>query len=460
MRPNPLDMMFLALDEAWRRCGLPGTDIHIHLEFEGRVDESGLRRALTALHRVYPATAATLARRWPWAAPNWRIDDAQADAEPLVQVESLDPPTEEELHRRLEALLSTRIDYRRASAVRIYVLRGLPRGDVVVFRWPHALTDARGGVTLIGELGRLYDENPDPDALRSSGDEQRRDFGLLEVPTTPAHALLDFLRRPQAANGTARRHQTPAFEPVRICPDALGVRDEPMRLFVRRLDPDQAARVREAAMRVCGFARMSDFLRAGIVRAVDDVAGRPRGRDVGYTSMHILDARRKRDIGPVCHNVFSTVPIHVPAAIASDRRAVADLVRDRTAEGLRSDLARRRLAGMALLGQIPFDILAAMVASARRTGRSVLPLGLSNAPSAPMGFMGPAGAPRERLFGARLVNMLGVWAASPRAGFTMHVNAALERMNVAGVYYESQMPRNRIDLLVDRFFDAITDPKV
>lgn len=450
--PNPLDRLFLAMDEAWRRCGLAGMDMHAHLEFDGPIDVDGLHAALGALHRRFPATAARLVRKPLSRRPAWRLDPGGAAVQRLVRTETLEPPGADALRARLEALLRERIDYRREPPLHLHVLRGAAPGDVLVVRWPHAFADARGGVTLIEELARLYDDADARDRATSAGDERRRDFGALPLPGNWLSAARRWLRR-----ADVDRPPNPWNE-VRLCPPAFDARNEPPRMFVRKLDSDQMTRVREASLRVAGFARLADFLRAGVVRAVDDVAGRPRGPHDGYTTLHIVENRRKRDPGPVCHNVFSTVPVHVPANLAQDRRAVSDLIRDRTLAAMGAGLFERRLAGLTLLGALPLGLVGRMMARSRRGRGGRLPLGLSSAPSAPLGFIGGFAEPHERMFGARLLDIYGIPATSPRAGFTLNVNVVADRMNVAGVYLPSQMPEARVELLVDRFVDAIVDP--
>ncbi len=451
MPANPLDRLFFALDDAWRRCGLPGADIHLYFQLGDAVDAERLAEALRRLHAKYPAANARRGRCGLPARPVWLLPEATDAAPPPVSVERLEPDTPDELRARQERLLNSRRDYASNAPLSLHILRSDARGDTVVARWPHALADARGGVTLVEELAELYDDLPPLSSLDSADDERRRDFGAVELPAGAWSAARRFLRRTAGPARPARWNE------VRLCPPALPC-DEPARLFHRALDADESARVREAATRVCGFARTADFLRACVVRAVDETAGRPRGAHDGYTTMHILDHRRRRDPGPVCHNVFSSVPVHVPAALAPDRRAVANLIRDHSAAVIASGLAEQRMAGLALLCMLPHAWLVDSLASARRGGRSLLPLGLGGAPSAPMGFMGPLSRPRTRLFGAPLHNLYGVWSGSPRAGFSLHINVAQDGMNVAGLHYESQMPTARMDALVERVLAAMADP--
>ena len=449
-QPNPLDAVFLAIDDAWRRGGLAGMDIHLHLEFRGRVDVAGIERALRALRRVWPATNARLVRRPFLRRFRWRLDAGESRDADIVDVQELDGD-EAAFERYAEDLLATQLDVRRAAPLRLYVARMRDGNDRMIVRWPHALMDARGGATIVEELARLYDERPTVNALCSAGDELRRDFGTLD-------GRMSLRERAAAVWGAlgARRRSAAARE-LRLCPLVNAEECGRMRICIRRLDRDDAARVRDAAMQVCGFGRFADFLRAAAIRALAETVA-SRDPDGVFSTMHLLDNRRRRDRGPVCHNVFSAFPIHIPAAVATDRAVVADLIRDATVAVLHSGALNRRLAGLRLLARIPSGLLSRSVSRGLRLGRSFLPLGVSNPPSLPMGFMGPLSRAYESMFGATLVNIYGVRPASPPAGFALNVNQAQGRMNIAGIHYESSVPAEIMQALVDRFVTALTEP--
>src|SRR5690606_28712256 len=109
-------------------------------------------------------------------------------------------------------------------------------------------------------------------------------------------------------------------------------------LAVRRLDSSEAAALRDAALRTCGFGRVADFVRAAGLCAAHETLGSRSAAAGWYSTLHLVDNRRRRDPGPVCHNVFSTLPVYVPCELAGDRAATADLIRDQTAAALASGL--------------------------------------------------------------------------------------------------------------------------
>ena len=478
--PNPLDALFLAIDEAWRRCGLWSADIHIYLETGGEVDVAGLRRAMRALHRLYPATAGRLTRRLLARAPAWRLDVPPPDVEQVVRMEMLDPegnglqraagapgndglwakpatvaatgPANRALQRRLDALLAEPLNLDAGPPLRVWVLRRPGQGDFVVLRWPHALMDARGGEFIIRQLDRLFREQTDPETLESVGDELRRDFGTLD----PNPSLFRCWGALRERGGTSLRD----WRDIRL-DDARTIRgDERQRGFVRRFDEAGLSEIRATATRVCGFARVGDFLRACAIRAMHDLA-RARGLSgSGYSTLHLVENRRRRDPTPVCHNIFTTTPIRIPADMAADRRAVADRVQQAAAALLEPGVMQRRLAGLALLARLGTRAIAREIERGLRTGRSRLPMGLVQSPSLPMGFMNLFTKPLRSFCGPPLENLYGLRAASPLAGLGINICTFNGRLNISGVFVEPHVSRATIDELLDRFAGYLHDPRV
>jgi hypothetical protein len=451
-QPNPLDAMFFAIDEAWRRCGQPGAEIHWYFELRGRLDVAGLRRAVRALHRLYPTTQARLARTALTGRSAWRLDVEPPDLERVVEVRQLTPPTEAELHRQIELLLATRLDLKRLPPLHFVVFRGLPAGDFLIMRWPHALMDAHSGATVVEKLARLYDEDPDPETLASVGDERRTDFGALRARTPFSRCLATLLgRRDEAARPRG-------WHDIRLCPASLSGTDARMRFYDRGLSPERWAQIRTIAMQICGFARVGDFVRACAIRALHEVAGHRAPANHGYSTMQLIDSRKPRDPGPVCHNVFSTMPVFVPATMAGDRRAVADLVQETTVRMLTSGARERRLAGLQMLAPIPTGILAGVLERELRTGKSLLPVGLSSPPSLPMTFMNLLSRPLKSFCNAELISVFGTRPGVPPDGLVVNVSTAQERMHISGIHFEPWVTRDLVNEFLDRFVAALTDP--
>jgi hypothetical protein len=436
--PNPLDRLFFAIDDAWRRCGLPGVDIWIHVECVGRIDIDGMRAALRALWRLYPATCSRLERSGWSGAPRWRLEAPAGEPELVV----LTCATAKESQARVEEEFATRIDWADRPPMRLYVLHEQSGDDRVLVRWPHAFADARGGVTLIEELARLYDERPELATLASAGDELRRDAGILERETGGQVSRAVRRARPTEIRWTS-------------APPQVG--REKVALELRRLNGDQTAAVRAAALRVCGVARLSDYLRASAICALHKILDEPGGAGQAYSTVQLIDNRRKRDRGPVCHNLFSALPIFVPCEQAGDRRAVADVIQQAAAEALASGQMQRTWRRLKQVSLVPTALLARLLARSLRGGRRWLPLGLANAPTLPLGFMGPLATPRTTFCGAGLRNILGVRPPSVQAGFAINVNTAQERINIAASFFEPRIERTAMARYLDRYVELLLD---
>jgi hypothetical protein len=440
---NPLDLLLYAGDEARRGAGLAPADIFAVLECSGRIDLPGMSRAIHALHKAYPVTRAALHTSSLTGRPSWRLD---ADSPEIDQVLRVGQSTED-CAELLERLFTERVDWRSGPPLRFYVLHG-PSDDVVVLRWPHFLMDARGGVILIEEMAALHEQGSDPGAIVTRGDERRRDFGGLGSPPV----LLAQLRLQRGARGGRPAH----WRDLRLG-SCSGPGAERIRLELRRLGSRSARDVADAAMRVCGFGRFADFIRAAAIRALHETIGSPNAGGAGYSTLHLIDNRKRRDRGPACHNVFSTLPIYVPSSIAGETAAVADLIHERTRQAWASDLMRRRLAGLSLLARVPTRMLVSRLRRRLRTAaRGGLPLGVANAPSLPLGFLGPFSRATPRFCGAPLVNLFGARPPIPSAGFALSVNAAQDRMNLAMVYYEPRIAQPQARELLERLAAALS----
>lgn len=449
-RPNPLDLMFLALDEACRRLRLPGPAIHLHLELAGRIDVDGLRRAWHTVCRLYPAVAGRLERS-PWTGrPRWRLENPAADPQRAVRLHRLDSGTQQELQARTEALLGQRRDPSAATPLRWDVFRGLPEGDVVVMSWPHALMDARGGATVLEEVQRVYERPPAGDELRSAGDELRNDFERL-IAEVPAW------RRPLVALKAWRTALPAKGSPVGLAGFAPDGAPGRMRYLVRRLSPDQAAAVRQAALRLCGFARLADYVRVCAIRAVHRVAPRPLPADACYTTLALVDSRVRRRNEPVCRNLFSTLPYCVPAGVADDRVETARRIEAQTRELLEAGAARARLTGLRMLASLPFGLLTALMERGLRGAATPLPVGLGRSPALPLGFMGPLSRPVPAFCGAALTNIYGLRTIVPGTGLALHVNTAQQRMNLCAIYQEPRLSPAAVQRLLEELEAALLD---
>lgn len=414
-----------------RRLGLPGTSIHLCLELTGQVDLDGLRRAALAMCRVYPAVGSRLEQSSVTGNPRWRFDPSLADPHELVTVQELTAATESDIHDRIESLLNNPIDLHRPPPFRLVLLRGLPQGDRLVARWTHTLMDGRGGVTLLEEIDRLYRESSDPASCVSAGDELRDDFAELIRNAPLVLAPRDFL---DASGGLRPANWRTARLTEGLSLDQLGS----ARFMLRRLSPEQTRLAKECSLRVCGFARFGDFVRSCAIRALDRVMPRPLPPDAGYCTLNLIDHRKRRQSAPVCRNLTNALPMYIPASMAADRKAVADLARDQMATLLQSEVMLRRLAAAHRIAFIPSSVLVRVLSvglSGRRINR--LPAGMGNAPSLPLGLIGSFSRRLPTFCGAELTNIYGLRPVPFQTGISVDVNEAQDRINIAAMYYEA-----------------------
>jgi hypothetical protein len=329
------------------------------------------------------------------------------------------------------------------------VIRGLPEGDRVIARWTHTLMDGRGGVTLLEEIDRLYRESPNPSSCVSAGDERRRDFADLLRSAPLVLKPRDVL---DGSSGLRPRHWRTARLSEGIPVSQLG----PARFMLRRLAPEQTRLAKEMSLRVCGFARFGDFMRACAIRALDRVMLRPLPPHAGYCTLNLIDLRKRRQSAPVCRNLTNALPMYVPAGMAGDRRAVADLARDQMATLLQSQALSVRLAAVHRVTLLPTSVLInIMHRGFCATGMNRMPSGMGNAPSLPLGLIGSFSRKMPTFCGAELTNIYGLRPVPFQTGISVDVNEAQDRLNVAAMYYESAITTQKMNGFLDDFTSSL-----
>ena len=449
--------MFFAFDRAAERLDLPGAFIHTHMELGGRLDVAGLRRALAALHRVYPVTNSRLERSAVLGRPRWHLDVRPPDLDRVVRVHQLDPANDESLRREIEKLLSARIDPVHLPPLQFHVFTGLDRGDVLVVRWPHALMDGRGGFVIIEEIERLYREKPEPATLASAGDEGRDDFARL-VSGKPAVSRLR--GRPLRSWVTETRtssHREPGERDAQLpLAPPLGELG-PLRFAVRHLPADEVRQARDVAAHLCPSVRFGAFLRAAAVRALHRLMPQPPRPRTSYSVPYLIEGRDRPYRVPVCRNLFSLERVRVPAALAADRRAVATLLHERTADMLARGPMTRYLASVLRLSRLPTSVLAALVRHSLIAGLPPWQRGdLAEPPSLPMGFIRAFTRAMPTFCGAELRRTYVFRLPLPRVGMGIQVTADHGQLTIGGLCFEAQaaMMRQFLDDFVAALLDA------
>lgn len=449
--PNPVDLLYFAADEAARRIGLPGPHVHIHLELRGRLDLEGFRRALAALYRRYPAVGARRDLSMLTGRPRWRLGDPAPDLRRVLRVHTVGPATETQLHRQIEQLFTTHLDSVNLPPVHFHIFRGLPRGDVLVMRWSHALMDARGGFLILEALDRLFHRAPDPNTVSSAGDELRDDFARILAQAAPQRRAKMVLERMTGSGA-------PDAVGVQLDPGPLPPHLGPMRYLRRYLTPAQTHRAHENSRPVLGSARFSDFLRACAIRAFHHLMPKPLAPGTLYTMKALINHRNRRQ-GAVCWNLINALPIAVPARLAEDRALVAKLIRRQMAGHLAAETAIRQYAALRLLTRLPTAWVAALLKGDLSARRGAAPLRPSTTPSLLLGVIGPFSRPMSTFCGVELLNYYSFGAVQPRPGLLVDVNVTEHGLNVTGVCFESWIGTEILATLLDRFVAELLEPR-
>lgn len=435
--PNPLDRMFFAGDYAMRRLGLPGSVAYLQLAFEGRLDPVRLQTALRQTYARYPVLAARYEHPWhtPW--PCWRLGALTAvDA---VHVHHFTGDSEAGIEIRAHALFNAPHFAERTPPFELHVLQGGAHGDTLLVRWPHALMDGRGALLVLDALSTCYTEGTPPPGP-AQPDAARRDFAALLAAVPPATQLrwaLDCLHGERHPTRVLRLAQTPLRRP-------LGS----MHYRLRSVADEAWQQVAENARRTGLDARLSDFIRATAVAALDQVLNPSTHDHPIYTLGAFVDHRRQRP-GAVCWNLTGALPLQVPAAWAQDRPRVAAHLRRQMTDHARAQTSLRHYATLRLTMQPPRTFVGAAI-RAGFGGRAVA-FQRSLLPSLPLGILPAFGDAPATLFGLPVRAFHGFRTVPPEHGFSLDVAIGGGQLNIAGACLAGRVPVPLLEQLMDRF---------
>ena len=454
--PNPFDLLFYAGDLARAQLGLPQTNIQLIIELEGRLDVDGFCRALAALHRVYPATNSRLTRHPLTGHPRWQLPEADSasPAEPgtALRVHGDAALSRAAVHRASERLTAAPLDYINGPPLQFDLFQNLPAGDVLCMRWPHAFMDARGGALVLEELQRFYEEKPDLAALEPNPDESHDDLPRLLGKLTTWQRTRLAVKKPGLP--------PPAdWSDIQLPAGPLLPADLELRYVMRSLPGDDMRRIADNAMRICGFARVGDYLRACAIRALHETMPRPLAPGAGYSTNQLADNRKRRSRHPICHNLFCAMPIHIPQSVAGDIKATADIISNNTAEMRATGYVAHWWARLERLAQLPPAIVAAILKNSLKPDQTGHPRGgLGNTPSLPMGFMGSFSREMSNFCGTGLHGVSGVGGILPHEGLAINLNTPNDRLFITGAYYHPRVTREQIETLLSHFTNNLLNP--
>lgn len=442
--PNPLDRMFFAGDYAMRRLGLPGSVAYLRFAFEGRLDPVRLQTALRQTYARYPVLAARCEQPWHVAWPRWRLGALAAVDAVHVQRFTGDPAAGAAAWAH--ALFNAPHAADRTPPFDLHVVQGGAHGDTLFVRWPHALMDGRGALLVLDALSTCYTAGTLPPGP-AQPDATRRDFAALlaGVPlATQLRWALDCLHGEHHPPRVLRLAQAPLRRP-------LG----PMHCRLRSVADEAWQQVVENAQRAGPDVRLSDFIRASAVAALDQVL-QPSKRDHPvYTLGAFVDHRRQRP-GAVCWNLTGALPLQVPAAWALDRPRIARHLRRQMTDHARAQTSLRHYATLRLTMQPPRTFVGAAI-RAGFGGRAVA-FQRSLLPSLPLGILPAFGAGSAILFGLPVRAFHGFRTVPPEHGFSLDVAIGGGQLNIAGACLAGRVPVPRLEQLMDRFVALLLAP--
>ncbi len=444
LEPNPADLTFFAADDAMRRMGLPGATAQGQLHLAGELDVPAFTHAVTALWRVFPVLAARRELNLFTGRPRWRLDGPRPDPRRVIRLHTLAEHTSAAVHAKCEDLLNTPLRAFDVAPLQFDIVRGDEHGDILLVRWPHALMDGRGYQRVLVELDRLFREQPDPTTLTSAGQEDRDDFGdlLRSLPWPKRRALLRAGLQPD----------TPRRKPGRqLALTPLPARPGRLRYVLRVLEPAEMRQVAQNAAQVCPDARLSDYLRATGLRALDELVRPYRGAPRDYTFMSYIDGRRTHpDV--ICHNFTVALPIAVPVHLAPHRTAVAAYVRQQMDAHRRAETDLREALSAWLTTRLPTAYLAALVRAAFPPGARPRPqMGVRCPMSLPFGLLGDFTPSLTTLCGQTLRHFYYVRTVVPQPGFGLDLQVLANRLAIVTGGLESRVPVPTLQRLLDRF---------
>lgn len=453
--PNSLEYVLFAGDAALRAGGLLGSNCVGLLCLEGRADVVGLKRAIAALYEVHPIANARLVHSGLGRRPRWRLGTSQPDWTHALTVHDLPPAGGDPVHTAAEEFMNQPLDPTREPPVQWRVLRAPDGNDVVAVRWPHPLTDAKGGELLHVEVNRLYHERALVVDVADSADDPIRTW-IDRCPRRQQRRLL---------------HETVRNRPPSDPPPATlahTTSDQPpgrYRYAVRTLDADTHAKIRENAAACCGLGGLSAYQAASALRAMQRTLRCDATANVRFTTRWLMSLRPPRNPAGLFRNAFSFLSLEVGPDEVVDRNAVACRFADRIRPALRAQIrvgrlpSRRRERDPAAADEdvdpsgLPFLLL---TRAARR-----LPFWLlrshrlraafgATPPALPMSQIGPFVKPLETFCGARVTNYIGMFTVPPTRGYTLQINEFDGQLILLLAYLDGRVDPRTADAYLDQ----------
>lgn len=305
---NGCDYLMLGFDHELRRHGYAGNSCQIELELEAPIASEVLRKRVAELVNRHPILRA---RPCGWLMPKWKLP---APNMPLPQVR---------VHREApglrERLCDEPLDLKRGELFRLDLIERAA-GMTVVFTWAHTLMDANSAEHFVALLGR-------------------EDLPLPAVtPKLPARPARTFREKLQLA----RKSVLQLDEFIKNQPRTVGVRfpaaPKVQRFRVERFSPEETARVRANATKLCGPLAGAQFHATSALIELHQLHQRVGKPSASYVLPVPVSLRGKGSVEPLfCNQVTMMMTQLLPAQLDTTASAVAAL-RPQIAQAMRDGL--------------------------------------------------------------------------------------------------------------------------
>lgn len=433
------DCFVLALDHLMRRTGQGGHVSQSLLELDAPPDLAKIRRGWARLLEKYPILAATPRRSWRNLMPYWAVPGrTPPEGLPLGLWQepggALDgaQPTDDARALFVELIahpLRTSSGARANARLDVAAL-----GDgrfLAALSWSHLLIDGKGAELLFAELGRLCEGIDLPEDTRENPRPRR---GLWERIRSCRAALNRF--------GQLQETGVPSL-------GGPGTRAGKGRFEVLRLDPAEAATVRERAARFGGALFPVTFYVSCVARAHDAVLLQ-RGREVkGYGISVPVQTRKRGARGPLFHNHVTVLYFNPRRATLHSLEATAAEMKTQFAAMTRSKISESFDTILELMMWAPCSLFMWVVRSQFK--REICSCFHSHT--------GPFAPEMIELAGARLANAYHLAALGTPPGTGIFVGERGERINITFSWREGAVSEQERRLMIAQLrHDLLGEP--
>jgi hypothetical protein len=305
---NGCDYLMLGFDHELRRHGYAGNSCQIELELATPISPDALRRRIAELANRHPILRA---RPCGWLMPKWKLPAADAPLPPV------------RIHRDApglrDKLCDEPLELKRGELFRLDLIERAA-GMTVIFTWAHTLMDANSAEHFVALLGR-------------------EDLPLPAVePKQTTRLPKTFREKLQLA----RKSVLQLDEFIKNQPRTVGVRfaaaPKVQRFRVERFSPEETARVRANATKLCGPLAGAQFHAASALMELHQLQQRIGKPSPSYVLPVPVSLRGKGSVEPLfCNQVTMMMTQLLPAQLDTTARAVAAL-KPQIAQAMRDGL--------------------------------------------------------------------------------------------------------------------------